>query len=147
MVSKVVEAYTDGACRGNPGPGGWGVLLRFNDHEKRLCGGEKETTNNRMELMAVIQALESLKRGCKVKLTSDSQYVLKGINEWMENWKKRGWKTAAKKPVKNVDLWQRLDKAQQVHDIDWVWVKGHSGHTENEIADELANQGIDEMSA
>lgn len=146
-MSDVIEAFTDGACRGNPGPGGWGVLLRFNDHEKRLCGGEKETTNNRMELMAVIQALESLNRDCKVKLTSDSQYVLKGINEWMENWKKRGWKTAAKKPVKNVDLWQRLDKAREDHNIEWVWVKGHSGHIENEIADELANQGIDELLA
>jgi len=143
----VIEAFTDGACRGNPGPGGWGVLLRFNDHEKRLCGGEKGTTNNRMELMAVIQALESLNRDCKVKVTSDSQYVLKGINEWMENWKKRGWKTAAKKPVKNVDLWQRLDKAQEDHNVEWVWVKGHSGHIENEIADELANQGIDELLA
>lgn len=141
----MVEAFTDGACRGNPGPGGWGVLLRFNGNEKRLFGGEAETTNNRMELMAVIQALESLKRECKVKLTSDSQYVLKGINEWMENWKKRGWKTAAKKPVKNVDLWQRLDKAREEHDVEWVWVKGHSGHIENEIADELANQGIDEL--
>ena len=146
-MSDVIEAFTDGACRGNPGPGGWGVLLRFNDHEKRLCGGEKETTNNRMELMAVIQALESLNRDCKVKVTSDSQYVLKGINEWMENWKKRGWKTAAKKPVKNVDLWQRLDKAQEDHNVEWVWVKGHSGHIENEIADELANQGIDELLA
>ena len=144
-MSDLIEAFTDGACRGNPGPGGWGVLLRFNDHEKRLCGGEAETTNNRMELMAVIQALESLKRECKIKVTSDSQYVLKGINEWMENWKKRGWKTSAKKPVKNVDLWQRLDKARESHEIEWAWVKGHSGHTENEIADELANQGIDEL--
>lgn len=144
-MSDLIEAFTDGACRGNPGPGGWGALLRFNDHEKRLCGGEKETTNNRMELMAVIQALESLKRDCKVKVTSDSQYVLKGINEWMDNWKKRGWKTAAKKPVKNVDLWQRLDEAQQSHEIEWVWVKGHNGHIENEIADELANQGIDQL--
>ena len=144
-MSDVIEAFTDGACRGNPGPGGWGVLLRFNDHEKRLCGGEVETTNNRMELMAVIQALESLNRDCKVKLTSDSQYVLKGINEWMVNWKKRGWKTAAKKPVKNVDLWQRLDKARESHDIEWAWIKGHSGHIENEIADQLANQGIDEL--
>ena len=146
-MSDLIEAFTDGACRGNPGPGGWGVLLRFNDHEKRLCGGENETTNNRMELMAVIQALESLNRDCKVKVTSDSQYVLKGINEWMENWKKRGWKTAAKKPVKNVDLWQRLDKARECHNVEWVWVKGHSGHIENEIADELANQGIDELLA
>ncbi len=144
-MSDVIEAFTDGACRGNPGPGGWGVLLRFNGHEKRLFGGEVETTNNRMELMAVIQALESLNRECKVKVTSDSQYVLKGINEWMVNWKKRGWKTAAKKPVKNVDLWQRLDKARESHDIEWAWIKGHSGHIENEIADELANQGIDEL--
>ena len=144
-MSDVIEAYTDGACRGNPGPGGWGVLLRYNSHEKRLHGGENETTNNRMELMAVIMALESLNKQCKVKLTSDSQYVLKGINEWMENWKKRGWKTAAKKPVKNVDLWQRLDKAREEHSVEWVWVKGHSGHIENEIADELANQGIDEL--
>ena len=145
-MNNLVEAFTDGACRGNPGPGGWGVLLRFNDHEKRLCGGEGETTNNRMELMAVIQALESLSRECTIKVTSDSQYVLKGINEWMENWKKRGWKTAAKKPVKNVDLWKRLDAACESHNIEWVWVKGHSGHIENEIADELANQGIDELS-
>ena len=145
-MSDLVEAFTDGACRGNPGPGGWGVLLRFNGHEKRLHGGEAETTNNRMELMAVIKALESLKKDqCNVKVTSDSQYVLKGINEWMENWKKRGWKTAAKKPVKNVDLWQRLDKARETHNVEWVWVKGHNGHTENEIADELANKGIDEL--
>ena len=141
----MIEAFTDGACRGNPGPGGWGVLLRYNGHEKRLFGGEEETTNNRMELMAVIIALESLNKQCRVKVTSDSQYVLKGINEWMANWKKRGWKTAAKKPVKNVDLWQRLDQARENHDIEWVWVKGHSGHIENEIADELANQGIDEL--
>ena len=144
-MNDVIEAFTDGACRGNPGPGGWGVLLRYNAHEKRLCGGEKMTTNNRMELMAVIQALESIKRDATVKVTSDSQYVLKGISEWMENWKKRGWKTAAKKPVKNVDLWQRLDKARENHRIEWVWIKGHSGHTENEIADMLANQGIDEL--
>ena len=144
-MSELVEVFTDGACRGNPGPGGWGVLLRTNGHEKRLCGGEAETTNNRMELMAVIQALESLTRECNIKVTSDSHYVLKGINEWIENWKKRGWKTAAKKPVKNVDLWQRLDKARENHNIEWAWVKGHSGHTENDIADELANQGIDEL--
>ena len=144
-MSDIIEAFTDGACRGNPGPGGWGVLLRFNDHEKRLYGGELETTNNRMELMAVIQALESLKRDCKVRVTSDSQYVLKGISEWMDNWKKRGWRTAAKKPVKNVDLWKRLDQAQAIHEIEWSWVKGHSGHIENEIADELANQGIDQL--
>jgi len=116
-LSEVIEAFTDGACRGNPGPGGWGVLLRYNGHEKRLFGGEDETTNNRMELMAVIKALESLNKQCEVKVISDSQYVLKGINEWMENWKKRGWKTAAKKPVKNVDLWQRLDKAREIHNM------------------------------
>ena len=140
-----VEIFTDGACRGNPGPGGWGALLRFGDDEKELCGGEAETTNNRMELMAVIQALSALKRPCDVILTSDSTYVLKGIQEWMPSWKKRGWKTAAKKPVKNVDLWKLLDDAIQGHTIDWRWVKGHSGHTENEIADQLANRGIDEL--
>jgi len=140
-----VEIFTDGACRGNPGPGGWGALMRFGDEEKELCGGETETTNNRMELMAVIQALSALKRPCDVVLTSDSTYVLKGIQEWMPNWKKRGWKTATKKPVKNVDLWKQLDDVIQVHTIDWQWVKGHSGHAENEIADQLANRGIDEL--
>ncbi|MDA0795798.1 MAG: ribonuclease HI [Proteobacteria bacterium] len=140
-----VEIFTDGACRGNPGPGGWGALLRFGDDEKELCGGESETTNNRMELMAVIQALSALKRPCDVVLTSDSTYVLKGIQEWMPNWKKSGWKTATKKPVKNVDLWKQLDDVIQRHTIDWQWVKGHSGHTENEIADQLANRGIDEL--
>ncbi|MDE0875709.1 MAG: ribonuclease HI [Porticoccaceae bacterium] len=140
-----IEIFTDGACRGNPGPGGWGALLRFGDDEKELCGGEAETTNNRMELMAVIQALSALKRPCDVILTSDSTYVLKGIQEWMPSWKKRGWKTAAKKPVKNVDLWKLLDDAIQGHTIDWRWVKGHSGHAENEIADQLANRGIDEL--
>ncbi|MCS5593356.1 MAG: ribonuclease HI [Porticoccaceae bacterium] len=140
-----VEIFTDGACRGNPGPGGWGALLRFGDDEKELCGGEAETTNNRMELMAVIQALSALKRPCDVVLTSDSTYVLKGIQEWIPSWKKRGWKTAAKKPVKNVDLWKLLDDAIQGHTIDWQWVKGHSGHAENEIADQLANRGIDEL--
>ncbi|MBT7750951.1 MAG: ribonuclease HI, partial [Porticoccaceae bacterium] len=118
-----VEIYTDGACRGNPGPGGWGALLRFGDDEKELCGGEAETTNNRMEMMAVIQALSALKRPCDVVLTSDSTYVLKGIQEWMPSWKKRGWKTATKKPVKNVDLWKLLDNAIQGHTIDWQWVK------------------------
>jgi len=147
-LSQIVEAFTDGACRGNPGPGGWGVLLRFNGHEKRLHGGEPQTTNNRMELMAAIQALETLTRPCEVRLTTDSVYVQKGISEWLTNWKKRGWKTASKKPVKNVDLWQRLDTAVQKHkQVDWHWVKGHSGHDENEIADQLANQGIDEMLA
>jgi len=145
-MSKTVEAWTDGACRGNPGPGGWGVLLRYDNEEKKLCGGETDTTNNRMELMAAIMALETLSRSCAVVLTTDSTYVMKGLTEWMPNWKKRGWKTAAKKPVKNVDLWQRLDAAAQNHEVKWKWVKGHSGHAENEIADELANQGIDEMS-
>ena len=144
-MSLKVVMYTDGACRGNPGPGGWGVLLRHNGHEKTLYGAEAETTNNRMELMAAIQALESLTRPCKVRLTTDSQYVMKGIQEWMVNWKRRGWKTAAGKPVKNVDLWQRLDEATRAHDIDWAWVKGHSGHPENEQADALANKAIDEL--
>jgi len=140
-----VEIYTDGACRGNPGPGGWGVLLRYGRHEKELYGGEAETTNNRMELMAAIRALESLKRPCRVRLTTDSTYVKKGITEWLPSWKKRGWKTAARKPVKNADLWQRLDEAVQRHQVNWHWVRGHSGHPENERADELANRGIDEL--
>jgi len=142
---NLVEIYTDGACRGNPGPGGWGAMLRYNGHEKQLHGGEAETTNNRMELMAAIMALESLTRPCEVKLTTDSKYVMHGITEWMANWKRRGWKTAAKKPVKNVDLWQRLDQALAPHQVKWHWVKGHSGHPENELADELANRGIDEL--
>lgn len=140
-----VELFTDGACRGNPGPGGWGVLLRFGENEKTLHGGEAETTNNRMELMAAIRGLEALKRDCQVLLTTDSQYVMKGVTEWMANWKKNGWKTAAKKPVKNVDLWQRLDAALASHQVDWAWVRGHTGHAENELADALANQGIDEL--
>lgn len=142
---KTVEIFTDGACRGNPGPGGWGALLRYGDNERSLCGGEHETTNNRMELMAVIKGLSALQRPCEVKITSDSTYVLKGIQEWMPNWKKKGWKTASKKPVKNVDLWQQLDQLVAMHSIDWQWVKGHSGHAENEIADQLANRGIDEL--
>lgn len=142
---NLVEIYTDGACRGNPGPGGWGAMLRYNGHEKQLHGGEAETTNNRMELMAAIMALESLTRPCEVRLTTDSKYVMHGITEWMANWKRRGWKTAAKKPVKNVDLWQRLDQALAPHKVKWHWVKGHSGHPENELADELANRGIDEL--
>jgi ribonuclease HI len=142
---KSVEIFTDGACRGNPGPGGWGVLLRYGDKERSLCGGEAETTNNRMELTAVIEGLKALKEPCEVVLTSDSTYVLKGIQEWLPNWKKRGWKTAAKKPVKNADLWQQLDGVLGAHKIDWRWVKGHSGHRENDIADQLANQGIDEL--
>lgn len=141
-----VEIFTDGACRGNPGPGGWGALLRYGKHEKELYGGEAHTTNNRMELMAAIQALESLTRPCNVRLTTDSVYVRSGITEWLPAWKKRGWKTAARKPVKNVDLWQRLDAAMQRHNkVSWHWVKGHSGHAENERADQLANRGIDEL--
>ncbi len=144
-MSQIVEAFTDGACRGNPGPGGWGVLLRYGSKEKELYGGEADTTNNRMELMAAIQALEHLTRECKVVLTTDSEYVRKGITEWMGNWKKRGWKTASKQPVKNKDLWQRLDKAANEHQVEWHWVRGHTGHPENERADQLANQGIDEL--
>ena len=140
-----VEIFTDGACRGNPGPGGWGVILRYGRHEKELYGGERDTTNNRMELMAAIRGLESLSRRCKVRLTTDSVYVRNGITQWMPDWKKRGWKTSAKKPVKNVDLWQRLDRAAQAHEVSWHWVKGHSGHAENERADALANRGIDEL--
>lgn len=141
----MVEMYTDGACRGNPGPGGWGVLLRYGDAEKTLHGGEQNTTNNRMELTAVIKGLEALNKSCRVKITTDSRYVLGGITEWMPNWKKRNWKTASKKPVLNVDLWRRLDKLAAQHDIEWDWVRGHSGHTENELADQLANRGIDEL--
>ena len=140
-----VEIYTDGACRGNPGPGGWGVWLKRDDTEKELYGGELETTNNRMELMAAIQALETLNQPCSIKLYSDSKYVLQGITEWMVNWKKRGWKTAAKKPVKNEDLWRRLDAAMQKHEINWTWVKGHSGNPGNEKADQLANRGVDSL--
>jgi len=146
-VSQVIEIYTDGACKGNPGPGGWGALLRMNEHEKELYGGESDTTNNRMELMAAIMAIESLTRPCKVALTTDSQYVKNGINQWMDNWKKRGWKTADKKPVKNQDLWKRLDAALQDHEVEWHWVRGHTGHPENERADELANKGIMELKA
>jgi ribonuclease HI len=133
-----VVIYTDGACSGNPGPGGWGAILRYGTVEKELCGGEPGTTNNRMELMAAIQALEALTRDCRVELHTDSQYVMKGISEWIHNWKRRGWMTADKKPVKNAELWQRLDEARRTHDIDWRWVKGHAGHPENERADELA---------
>ncbi len=144
---KRVEMFSDGACRGNPGPGGWGVLLRWNGHEKRLCGGEPLTTNNRMELMAAIRGLEALKRPCSVLLVTDSEYVRKGMTEWLPNWKRRGWKTASRKPVKNADLWQELDAQVQRHRVEWRWVKGHSGHDGNEQADALANQGIDQMSA
>lgn len=146
MSINLVEAFTDGACRGNPGgAGGWGVLLRHKGKEKQLFGGELNTTNNRMELLAAIMALESLTRPSQVRLMTDSQYVKKGITEWIEAWKKRGWLRANKEPVKNVDLWQRLDAATQKHDVEWLWVKGHSGHAENELADELANKGVDSV--
>ncbi|HBX35802.1 MAG TPA: ribonuclease HI [Pseudohongiella sp.] len=147
-MKEVVEIYTDGACRGNPGPGGWGGVLRYRGVEKQLYGGSYHTTNNKMELLAVIKALEALKRpGCQVSLYSDSRYVLTGISEWLPNWKRRGWKTANRKPVLNQELWQALDELSQQHDIDWHWVKGHSGHPGNELADELANRGIDELPA
>ncbi len=141
MSDKVI-IYTDGACKGNPGPGGWGVYLKYKENEKELCGGEENTTNNRMELMAAIIALESLKFSSQVELHSDSTYVLQGITKWIQNWKKRGWKSASKKPVKNEDLWKRLDQAMKPHDIEWIWVKGHSGDWGNEKADSLANQGV-----
>jgi ribonuclease HI len=144
MIDLVI-IYTDGACRGNPGVGGWGVILSYKGKVKELYGGDKDTTNNRMELMAAIQALEALTKPCAVKLYSDSSYVLKGITEWMPNWKKRGWKTASKQPVKNVDLWQRLDAAIGQHSIEWQWVKGHSGDKGNDRADALANLGIDSL--
>jgi ribonuclease HI len=143
-----VEIFTDGACRGNPGPGGWGALLRYNGNEKELYGAEARTTNNRMELLAAIKALEELKRPCKVTITTDSNYVRKGITEWLQGWKQRGWKTAAKDPVRNVELWQRLEQAVNRHErVDWKWVRGHSGHVENERADRLANRAIDELLA
>ncbi|HCQ70735.1 MAG TPA: ribonuclease HI [Rhodospirillaceae bacterium] len=141
-MAEVVEIYTDGACSGNPGPGGWGVLLRYGAHEKELCGGEPETTNNRMEMMAVIQALSALKKRSTVHLYTDSKYVMDGINQWMDGWKARGWKTASKKPVKNQDLWQEIDSRLQDHHVTFFWVKGHAGHPENERADELARAGI-----
>jgi ribonuclease HI len=145
MNSEIVRIFTDGACRGNPGPGGWGVLMRFRDREKEMSGAEHETTNNRMELTAAIMALEALKKPCHVILTTDSQYVMNGITQWLEGWKLKGWKTANRKQVKNVDLWQRLDAARNIHEIDWEWVRGHSGHPENERADELANLAIDKL--
>lgn len=142
---KKVEIFTDGACRGNPGPGGWGALLRYGDREKCLWGGESLTTNNRMELMAAIRALAVLKEPCHVILTTDSQYVRQGITQWLAGWKQKGWRTASKQPVKNVDLWQLLDEQAGRHEVEWHWIKGHSGHRENEIADQLANRGIDEL--
>jgi ribonuclease HI len=140
-----VEIFTDGACSGNPGPGGWGAVLRWNGHEKELSGAEPETTNNRMELMAAIVALESLKRSCRVELTTDSSYVRDGITKWIHGWQRNGWKTAAKKPVKNAELWQRLLAAATRHDVRWHWVKGHAGHPENERADALAVAAIAEL--
>lgn len=140
-----IEIYTDGACKGNPGVGGWGALLVAGNKEKELFGGEKETTNNRMELMAVIKALGALKRPCHITLHTDSQYVLKGITEWITGWKAKGWKTASKAPVKNVDLWQQLDEARNIHEIEWRWVRGHTGHPGNERADQLANRGVESV--
>jgi len=144
-MTEIVEIFTDGACSGNPGPGGWGAILRAGEHEKTLYGGEPDTTNNRMELLAVIRALETLKRPVKARVHTDSQYVQKGISEWIHGWKKKGWMTAAKKPVKNADLWKALDAAQAAHDVEWVWVKGHAGHVDNERADALARQGVDDI--
>ncbi|GAC1621744.1 MAG: ribonuclease HI [Nevskia sp.] len=141
---KEVIVYTDGACRGNPGPGGWGALLRAGSHEKALCGGEAPTTNNRMELTGAIMALEALREPCAVRLHTDSKYVMQGLTEWLPGWKKRGWKTADKKPVKNQDLWLRLDAAAARHAVDWRWVKGHAGDPGNEAADRLANRGLEE---
>ena len=143
--AKIVEIFTDGACSGNPGPGGWGAVLRYGEVEKELNGGEPETTNNRMELMAAIMAIEAVKRPCEIHLHTDSEYLRNGITTWIHSWKARGWRTADKKPVKNVDLWQRLERAIETHDVHWHWVKGHSGHTENERADELARLAIRQM--
>ena len=142
-MTSEVDVYTDGACKGNPGVGGWGVLLKSGRHARELCGGEAHTTNNRMELTAVIRALEALNRKCRIRLHTDSKYVQQGITEWIHAWKKRGWKTAGKQPVKNEDLWRQLDELARGHDIEWLWVKGHAGHDGNERADELANQGVE----
>ncbi|MFF7708487.1 ribonuclease HI [Pseudomonas sp. NPDC007930] len=144
-MSDLIEIYTDGACKGNPGPGGWGALLVYKGVEKELWGGETSTTNNRMELTAAIRALEALKRECAVTLVTDSEYVMKGIREWMPNWKKRNWHTAAKQPVKNADLWKLLDEQVNRHQVTWQWVRGHNGHHGNERADALANRGVDEI--
>ena len=138
----VVEAYTDGACSGNPGPGGWGVLLRMDGHEKELCGGERHTTNQQMELQAAVEALRALTRPCRITIISDSKYVVQGMTEWIHNWKKKGWKTAGKKPVSNLERWQALDALAARHDVTWQWIKGHAGHEGNERADALARQGI-----
>lgn len=145
QAKKEVALFTDGACRGNPGPGGWGAVLRYGDREKTLYGGEPHTTNNRMELTAAIEGLTALKEPCRVTLTTDSQYVRQGITQWLSGWKAKGWRTSARTPVKNQDLWQRLDAVVARHDVRWQWVKGHSGHRENELADALANRAIDEM--
>jgi len=142
---KQVTIYTDGACRGNPGPGGWGAVLQYGEHQRELYGGESDTTNNRMELTAALQALEALREPCEIDLTTDSEYVRKGITEWLPAWKRRNWKTADRKPVKNADLWQALEQAAARHRVRWHWVKGHSGHNGNEQADMLANRGIDEL--
>ncbi|NLD68001.1 MAG: ribonuclease HI [Limnobacter sp.] len=142
MMNESVDIYTDGACKGNPGPGGWGALLKYGEHERELFGGESLTTNNRMELTAVIEALRALKRPSRVVVHTDSQYVQKGVTEWLRNWKQRGWKTADRKPVKNEDLWRALDALLASHQISWRWVRGHSGHPENERADALANRGV-----
>lgn len=139
---EVVEIFTDGACRGNPGPGGWGALLRYRDTEKTLTGAEARTTNNRMELMAAIRALEALKRSCRVRLTTDSQYLRNGITRWLPRWKRQHWRTADRRPVKNAELWQRLDRATTRHRVEWLWIRGHDGHVENERADALARQAI-----
>ena len=141
-IACEVTIYTDGACSGNPGPGGWGAVLIFGDHRKEIKGGAKETTNNRMELMAAIRSLEELKRPCHIELHTDSNYLREGITSWIASWKRNGWKTAQKKPVKNIDLWQSLDAAQERHDISWHWIKGHAGHPENELADALAREGL-----
>jgi len=144
-MTSLVEIYTDGACRGNPGPGGWGALMRYQSREKELCGGDPVTTNNRMELTAAIRALQSLKHPCAAVITTDSTYVMKGISEWLPNWIRKGWRTAGNTPVKNADLWQELMAAQAPHQVEWRWVRGHAGHGENERADALANRGIDEI--
>ena len=146
-MTDAVEVFTDGACSGNPGPGGWGAVLRFEKHEKRISGGSSDTTNNRMELTAAIEALDALRRPCRVRLSTDSTYVRNGITQWLPNWKRRGWMTADRKPVKNVDLWQRLDRAALPHDVEWIWVRGHAGHEGNEKADTLARSAIGTQSA